>query len=44
VTRSALESRFAEAVAEALLGGLSRDDITKTFQEALAGFGDRTKS
>ena len=44
VTRSALESRLADAVAAALLGGLSRDDITKTFQEALAGFGERTKS
>jgi GntR family transcriptional regulator len=43
VTRSALESRLADAVAAALLGGLSRGDITKTFQEALAGFGERTK-
>jgi len=44
VTRSDLESRLAEAVAAALLGGLSRDDITTTFQEALAGFGERTKA
>jgi GntR family transcriptional regulator len=44
LTRSALESRLAEAVAAALLGGLSPADITKTFQEALAGFGERTKS
>jgi DNA-binding transcriptional regulator YhcF (GntR family) len=44
LTRSDLERRLAEAVATALLGGLSPDDITKTFQEALAGFGERTKS
>lgn len=41
VTRAVLRDRFSETVAAALLGGLSRKDISEAFKEALAGFGDR---
>ena len=44
MSRSALRDRLAESVAAALLGGLSRRDIADTFKEALANFGERTRS
>jgi hypothetical protein len=44
MTRATLRDRLAESVAAALLGGLSRKDIADTFKEALANFGDRTRS
>ena len=44
MSRSALRDRLAESVAAALLGGLSRKDIADTFKEALANFGERTRS
>jgi GntR family transcriptional regulator len=43
VTKAALRDRFSEAVAAGLLGGLTRGDIMETFDEALAGFGERTR-
>ena len=43
VTRAGLRNRFAESMAAALLGGLSRKDIADAFKEALAGFGDRDR-
>jgi DNA-binding transcriptional regulator YhcF (GntR family) len=39
--RAALRERFSDAVAAALLGGLSRKDIAEVFKEALANFGER---
>jgi GntR family transcriptional regulator len=41
VSRTALRSRLTDVLAEAVLGGLSRKDVTETFQEALAGFDER---
>lgn len=38
LSRSMLRDRFTEVVAAGLLGGLTRDHIAATFQEALAGF------
>jgi DNA-binding transcriptional regulator YhcF (GntR family) len=42
--RRGLRDRFAEAIAAAVLGGVSNDEITKTFQEALARFDERQRS
>ena len=44
MTRATLRDRFAEGVAAGLLGGLSRKDISDAFKEALANFGERTRS
>jgi GntR family transcriptional regulator len=44
MTRATLRDRLTESVAAGLLGGLSRKDIADTFKEALANFGDRTRS
>lgn len=44
MTRSTLRDRLSETVAAGLLGGLSRKDIADVFKEALANFGDRTRS
>ena len=41
LTRPMLRDRFKDTVAAAVLGGLSRKEITDAFTEALAGFGDR---
>ncbi len=41
VSRTALRSRLTDVLAEAVLGGLSRKEVTETFQEALAGFDER---
>jgi GntR family transcriptional regulator len=43
VTRAGLRDRFAEVMAGAVLGGLSRKDISDAFKDALAAFGDREK-
>jgi DNA-binding transcriptional regulator YhcF (GntR family) len=43
VSRTTVRERFAATVADALLGGLSRDDISQAFREALAGFGERKR-
>jgi GntR family transcriptional regulator len=43
ISRQAVRERFASTVADAVLGGLSPDDISKVFHEALAGFGGRTR-
>jgi GntR family transcriptional regulator len=43
VSRTAVRDRLASTVADALLGGLSHDDISRAFQEALAGFGGRKR-
>jgi GntR family transcriptional regulator len=43
ISRTALRDHFTQHVAQALLGGLSRKDISEAFREALAGFGDRTR-
>ena len=42
ISRAALRSRFADTVASAILGGISRQDIIGAFEEALATFGERT--
>jgi GntR family transcriptional regulator len=42
-TRADVRKRFAEVVAAGLLGGLSRNDVARTFEEALAEFGGRTR-
>ena len=44
VARRGLRDRFAEAIAAAVLGGVSNDEITKTFEEALARFDERRRS
>jgi DNA-binding transcriptional regulator YhcF (GntR family) len=44
VARRGLRDRFAEAIAAALLGGVSTEEIAKTFQEALARFDERRRS
>ena len=44
VARRGLRDRLTEAIAAAVLGGVSTDEITKTFQEALARFGGRRQS
>jgi len=41
--RAELRERFAEAVAAALVRGLSRQDITSAFREALADLRGRTR-
>jgi GntR family transcriptional regulator len=41
--RRSLRDRFAEAIAAAVLGGVSTDEITKTFQEALGRFDERRR-
>jgi DNA-binding transcriptional regulator YhcF (GntR family) len=41
VSRTALRSRLTDVLAEAVLGGLSRKDVTEAFEEALAGFDER---
>lgn len=41
--RRGLRDRFVEAIATAVLGGVSTDDITTTFQEALARFDERRR-
>ena len=38
VAKAALRARMTEAIAEGLVGGLSRDDVAVLFSEALAGF------
>jgi DNA-binding transcriptional regulator YhcF (GntR family) len=43
MSRATLRERFSEAVAAGLLGGLSRDDISQAFREALAGFKEMTR-
>ena len=42
-TRTALKAKFADTVAAGVVAGLSLNDIAATFQEALAGFGGRSK-
>ena len=44
VARRGLRDRFAEAIATAVLGGVSNDEITRTFQEALGRFDERRRS
>ena len=44
VARRGLRDRFAEAIATAVLGGVSNDEIAKTFEEALARFDERRRS
>ena len=44
MTKSGLRERFSEVVAAGLLGGASKKDLEQAFEEALAGFGDRTRS
>jgi GntR family transcriptional regulator len=43
-TKADVRRQFAEVVAAGLLGGLSRNDVIQTFQEALADFGGRTQT
>ena len=43
-TKADVRRQFAEVVADGLLGGLSRNDVIQTFQEALADFGGRTQT
>jgi GntR family transcriptional regulator len=43
LSRHSVRERFSSTVAEALLGGLSTDDISQVFHEALAGFGERKR-
>ena len=43
MTKASLRDRFAETVAAGLLGGLSREDISRLFKETPAGFGERSK-
>jgi DNA-binding transcriptional regulator YhcF (GntR family) len=40
-TKTALRGRLTEAIAGALVGGLSRDEITAIFTEALSRFEER---
>jgi GntR family transcriptional regulator len=44
VTKAALRERFGDVVAAGVLGGFSSREIAQTFQEALAGFAERTRS
>jgi DNA-binding transcriptional regulator YhcF (GntR family) len=41
VSRTALRSRLTDLLAEAVLGGLSRKEVTGAFEEALAGLDER---
>lgn len=41
--RRSLRDRLAEAIAAAVLGGVSTDEIAKTFQEALGRFDERRR-
>jgi GntR family transcriptional regulator len=43
ISRHTVRERFASTVADAVLGGLSADDISQAFHEALAGFGGRKR-
>jgi DNA-binding transcriptional regulator YhcF (GntR family) len=43
MTKSGLRERFAEVVAAGLLGGASKKDMEQAFEEALAGFSERTQ-
>jgi DNA-binding transcriptional regulator YhcF (GntR family) len=43
MTRSGLRERFSEVVAAGLLGGASKKDVEQAFEEALAGFSERTQ-
>jgi GntR family transcriptional regulator len=44
MSRAALRERFCDAVTAGVLGGLSHKDIAETFKEALASFGERSRS
>jgi DNA-binding transcriptional regulator YhcF (GntR family) len=41
--KAGLRERFTEVVAAGLLGGASKEDVAQAFEEALAGFGERTR-
>jgi DNA-binding transcriptional regulator YhcF (GntR family) len=41
VSRTALRSRLTDLLAEAVLGGLSRKEVTEAFEETLAGLDER---
>ena len=43
MTKSGLRERFSEVVAAGLLGGASKKDVEQAFEEALAGFSERTQ-
>jgi DNA-binding transcriptional regulator YhcF (GntR family) len=43
-TRADVRKQFTEVVAAGLLGGLSRNEVVQTFEEALADFGGRTQT
>ena len=43
MTKSGLRERFTEVVAAGLLGGASKKDVEQAFEEALAGFSERTQ-
>jgi GntR family transcriptional regulator len=43
MTRASLRERFTEAVAAGVVSGMSRDDISRVFSEALAEFGGRKR-
>jgi GntR family transcriptional regulator len=43
-TTSTIRERFDEAIATGLLGGLSRREISETFEEALGHFAERSRT
>ena len=43
LAKASLRARLTEAIAAGLVGGLSTDDITELFSEALAGFSERKR-
>ncbi len=43
-TKGELRQRFAETIAAGVLGGVSREDVSRIFEEALAGFGGRRRT
>jgi len=44
MTKAGLRDQFTQVVAAGVLGGVSKKDVAQAFEEALAGFGERTRS
>ena len=43
-TKADLRQRFAETIAAGVLGGVPSEELSRIFQEALAGFSGRTRT